>query len=188
MLIPFGKFRNTEMISLPKYYLKWLTKSVYVNKYDFVKRNYPEVIAEARKILNPPSKFEILCKKYLDDNNIKFIQEHSYKSFYRYKDCPYRFDFYINNMFLFEIDGNQHFEFTPYFHKSMKSFEEQQKRDRLKNIFCEVNRIPLLRVSYSEGNNIPNIIDNYMKNKNNIITYVGKEYNQNYHNYKIEVN
>lgn len=64
-----------------------------------------------------------------------------------------RFDFVLYHpdgrlMCLMEFDGKQHFEFTPYFHKTIFGFKKQQEWDRRKNKYCLMHRIPLIRIPY----------------------------------------
>lgn len=57
------------------------------------------------------------------------------------------FDFYIDNRYLIEFDGEQH-----YIAKESWGGEENliytQKHDKIKNDFCLTNHIPLIRVPY----------------------------------------
>lgn len=63
-----------------------------------------------------------------------------------------RFDFvcYKNGRIwvCIEVDGRQHFEYTPYFHKTKVAFRRQKEHDIKKNKFCIQNGIPLIRVPY----------------------------------------
>lgn len=63
-----------------------------------------------------------------------------------------RFDFviYKNNKpyICIEFDGRQHFEYTPYFHKTISGFKKQQEWDRRKNKYCLMHNITLIRVPY----------------------------------------
>jgi len=45
-----------------------------------------------------------------------------------------------------EVQGKQHFEYTPYFHKSRLDFGEQIERDSMKQEWCELNNIKLIEV------------------------------------------
>ena len=70
------------------------------------------------------------------------------------------------NLFI-EYDGKQHFEATRYYGKDIKSnqdvFEQTQKRDKIKNKYCEDNKINLLRIPYWEKDNIETIINNHLQ-------------------------
>ena len=48
-----------------------------------------------------------------------------------------------------EYQGKQHYEFTPYFHKSREAFYNQKYRDELKRHLCKDNRITLIEVPYN---------------------------------------
>lgn len=49
--------------------------------------------------------------------------------------------------FLIENDGRQHYESVDYF-GGEKCFRDVQKRDKIKNDYCILNNIPLLRLPY----------------------------------------
>lgn len=74
---------------------------------------------------------------------------------YTFDDCKdinlLRFDFAIlkNNQLLglIEFDGKQHFEPVDFF-GGQKGFEDTVRRDNIKNSYCKVNNIPLLRLPY----------------------------------------
>jgi hypothetical protein len=56
---------------------------------------------------------------------------------------------------MIELDGQQHFQHVPHFHKTAaKSLYEGIRRDRTKNMYCLKNNIHLLRISYLEDNSI----------------------------------
>lgn len=85
--------------------------------------------------------------------HIPFQREYSFPGLVGLKNVPLRFDFAIfdNNGKLrccLDFDGKQHFEFTPYFHKTIFGFKKQQEWDRRKNKYCLMHNIPLIRVPY----------------------------------------
>lgn len=101
--------------------------------------------------------------RLLTDKNI----EHKCEYTVHIGDSHYRFDFYLPQYNLFiEYDGEQHFypvsfgadEFT-----TQKQFELTQKRDKIKNKYCEDNKINLLRIPYWEKENIETIINNHLQ-------------------------
>ena len=75
---------------------------------------------------------------------------------YTFDDCKniyvLRFDFGIlyndKLLGLIEYDGKQHFEPIEYF-GGKDGFIETQKRDKIKNEYCKVHNIPLLRLPYT---------------------------------------
>lgn len=91
-------------------------------------------------------------RKFLEDNEVNFIQE------MRFDDCrdikPLPFDFYIpENNLLIEFDGQHHFEET-----GRGSHETTKHHDQIKNQYCKDNNIDLLRIPYWDGHDIENII------------------------------
>ena len=62
-------------------------------------------------------------------------------------DTRLSLDFFIPHRKLaVEVQGEQHDQMNPYFHKSNAEFEEQKERDELKRFFCELNGIKLLEI------------------------------------------
>ncbi len=49
-----------------------------------------------------------------------------------------------------EVNGRQHFEFVQFFHNTIAGFRLQQKNDRLKREWLELNRIRLIELNYNE--------------------------------------
>ena len=60
-------------------------------------------------------------------------------------------DFFIQNHSLaLEVHGSQHFEYTPYFHKTKAGFLQAKKRDLDKAAWCNKNEIHLLVLRFDE--------------------------------------
>ena len=89
--------------------------------------------------------------KLLNQNKILFEKE---KIFSDLKNInPLRFDFYIiNENYLIEFDGLQHYEVQKFGNiseeEALQKFKELQKRDKIKNEYCLKNQIPLIRIPY----------------------------------------
>lgn len=96
------------------------------------------------------SKGEQKIAELLRQNNIPFIQEKTFENC-RFLDTnfPARFDFYVNNKYIIEYDGEQHFINSFY-----GTLEKIQQRDKTKNEYCKKNNIPLIRIPYTHLNNI----------------------------------
>lgn len=63
-------------------------------------------------------------------------------------------DFFIPQLKkMFEIQGQQHTVFTPFFHKSKLDFYLAQARDREKAEFCRINDIQLIVLPFDQQNN-----------------------------------
>lgn len=92
------------------------------------------------------SKLESKCKLILDKYNIKYKMQKTFDGC-KYKN-KLRFDFYFilnNQEYCIETDGNQHlFPIDKY--GGLEGFEEQQKKDQIKNNYCKNNGIILIRI------------------------------------------
>lgn len=99
------------------------------------------------------------------ENYLKSIGCSNYMKEKSFPDCKYinllRFDMYVNDEFLIEYDGEQHF-FVCEFFGGRKNFEKTIERDIIKTKYCIANKIPLLRISYREFNQIHSLIENFM--------------------------
>ena len=61
------------------------------------------------------------------------------------------YDFLIDELrVLIEVQGQQHYEFIEFFHKSYFNFQKQKKRDKLKEEWAEDNGYTLLKIEYSD--------------------------------------
>lgn len=106
------------------------------------------------------SSLEIKLKNFFIDHNIEFKEQ------WKYIDCydklPLPFDFYLPKFnTLIEADGEQHFKLT--FGKE-KDFEKTKKHDQIKNEYCKLNNIDLIRIPYYDFEN-----DNY---KNYLLKFI----------------
>ena len=112
------------------------------------------------EICGSSSKGEYLVAQLLNQHQIPFQRE------FKFKNCVYpfskkmaKFDFYVNNEYIIEIDGEHHFKpirygtsITP--EKAKENFIQQQYRDNYKNYFCFQNNIPIIRIPYTHLNKI----------------------------------
>jgi very-short-patch-repair endonuclease len=112
------------------------------------------------------SKGENRIESWLKQNNI------NYETQYIFNDCKYisllRFDFYLpNRNICIEYDGKQHFRPVDFsgenYKKALQEFKLTKKRDKIKNDYCKTHNIPLLRIPYTEFDNIETILENFLK-------------------------
>lgn len=91
---------------------------------------------------------EAKIQSILENNNIIFKKE---KTFYTCKfpdtNQMARFDFFINNSYLIEYDGQQHFGIGGWGDIEM-NYKKIQFNDNYKNEWCKNNNIPLIRIPY----------------------------------------
>lgn len=93
----------------------------------------------------------------LQNNNIPFIYQKTFENCI-FPDTKKKavFDFYINNQYLLEFDGEQHFlevgEGTGFY--TDEEILNMKYRDAFKTKWCEENNIPLLRIPYTKLNTL----------------------------------
>ena len=100
------------------------------------------------------SRGEALIKQILTDNNINFKCQYQFSNCLTENHNPCKFDFAIfeNNELkcLIEYDGIQHFENSNFF----GGLQQNQIRDKIKTNYCIKNNIPLVRIPYTDYENI----------------------------------
>ena len=111
------------------------------------------------------SRGELEVEQYLKKHNIIFQTEYSFEDLYNPSTKrKLRFDFAIlkNNkaIALIEYDGQQHFQPVEYF-GGEEAFIRRTMNDNLKNIYCNNNNIPLIRIAYYD--NIENKLNKILK-------------------------
>jgi len=86
--------------------------------------------------------------------NIPFETQKTFESC-RFPDTKAlaKFDFYVNNKYLIEFDGIQHFD-SRFGWNSEANFKNIQKRDKFKDEWCKKNNIPLIRIPYTKLNTL----------------------------------
>lgn len=108
------------------------------------------------------SKGEKSISLFLQNKCIDFIQEHTFDNCRNKKVLP--FDFYIPQLKLcIEYDGAHHFEPRTFGgisdKQAIENFKITQLHDKIKNEFCQKNKIPLIRIPYWEFDNIETILN-----------------------------
>ena len=91
---------------------------------------------------------ETLIKKLLTENNIPFEYQKTFNTCRLETNNLEKFDFYIDNRFLLEYDGAQHYTYHNKGWNDKDKFENLQMRDKIKNQWCKDNNIPLKRIPY----------------------------------------
>ena len=98
----------------------------------------------------------------LKELNIPFSREKNKKIGETYL----RFDFYLeNDLGFIEYDGIQHFQPIDWF-GGQKALDELRERDIRKIKYCRENNIPLLKIKYDQINDIPTIVEDFIRNNN----------------------
>lgn len=89
----------------------------------------------------------------LQNNNLLFVKEKTFKDCISNQGGNLYFDFYINNQYLIEYDGIQHFQSVGGWSNKDKVLQNQ-KRDKIKNEYCKTHNIPLIRIPYTHYDKI----------------------------------
>ena len=96
------------------------------------------------------SKGELKIRQLLTENNIPFIEQKSFENcVFPNSLAKARFDFYVNNLYLIEYDGEQHFKYRGDFWNTKEHYEQTIEHDKFKNNWCKENNIPLIRIPYT---------------------------------------
>lgn len=94
------------------------------------------------EIIEGMSKGQCKLKEVLRDK-VKIVDEYEIKG--------QRIDIYLPELQIaLEMDGRQHYEFCPAFHKTEADFKRQQWLDREKHRKCRERGITLIRIRYDE--------------------------------------
>lgn len=104
------------------------------------------------------SKGENKIISILTEKNINFKKEYVFLDLLNNNQKNLRFDFAILNsnnqpIALIEFNGIQHYEISDYF-GGEEYFIQLQTNDKLKNIYCQKNNIPLLTIPYYDYNKL----------------------------------
>lgn len=96
------------------------------------------------------SKGEVKIRELLLANNIPFEEQKIFSTCKSENNVVLKFDFYINNKYLLEYDGEQHFLIEPKGYYTSEKIQEIKNRDEIKNQWCKDNNIPLIRIPYTK--------------------------------------
>lgn len=114
------------------------------------------------------SKGEAKIIKLLQSHNIPFEVQKTFK------DCVspithnnYFFDFWVDNKYIIEYDGEQHFIFKENGWNNKTQFQKTQYNDRIKNEYCFKNNIPIIRIPYTHYNNL--CLEDLLLEKSNFV-------------------
>lgn len=93
---------------------------------------------------------EMIISEVLTNYNISFEREKTFSNCRSNRNWLLRFDFFVNNSYIIEFDGSQHFGTSEW----AESSEELLERDKIKNKYCFINNIPIIRIPYWKRNTI----------------------------------
>lgn len=112
------------------------------------------------------SKGEQIIRHYLENNNYNFVPQYEFDNLIGLNGGLLKFDFAIFKdkektklKELIEYDGEQHFRWISGM-MAKENFIKLQKHDKMKNEYCKKYNIKLIRIPYTEFDNIENILNN----------------------------
>lgn len=106
------------------------------------------------------SRGERRVAEVLEQHNIEFISQHKFDNCCGVRPLP--FDFYLPSYNLcIEYDGEQHFYAREFFGGG-EAYQKRHRHDNIKNEYCRVNNIGLLRIPYTKFDSVEDIILNYI--------------------------
>lgn len=97
---------------------------------------------------------EYIIENILKENNINFVAQY-HNDTCKFLDTNYYayFDFFVDNKYIIEFDGEQHFNPQCFNNlsqlKAKNNFKKTQEHDEYKNQWCKQNNIPLIRIPYT---------------------------------------
>ncbi len=92
------------------------------------------------------SKNETKIKQLLTKNNVSFETQKTFNNLLDKQKLS--FDFYINNQYIIEFDGKQHFIQDSGW-SNREKLEYTHNHDLIKNRYCFEHNIPLIRIPYN---------------------------------------
>ena len=127
--------------------IQWLCQCSCGNKTKVLASNLITGNTQSCGLCKNNSHGNIKIDHLLKEANISYERE---KRFNSCKDKSYLpFDFYVNNQYLIEYDGKQHFQKS-----SLFDYETTHKHDLIKSKWCKENEIPLIRIPYTHYDNL----------------------------------
>ena len=96
------------------------------------------------------SQGEFKISKILRENNIPFVMQKTFNDCINPKtNAHFFFDFYVDNRYLIEYDGVQHYKALGGW-GTKEYLQRVQEADRMKDEYCKRKNIPLLRIHYKK--------------------------------------
>ena len=123
---------------------KWHCKCDCGNQVDVDLGNLRQGFSQSCGCTNSKQEEKIIKLLNNNNNNINFQYQ---KRFQDFKEKE--FDFYINNKYIIQYDGSQHFKYTNTGWDTKQHFQRTRKSDLIKNKYCFDNNIPLIRIPYN---------------------------------------
>ena len=113
-----------------------------------------EIIAKGTNLRNGGTTSCGCTKSHREEKIARLLTEANIPYVKNYKvvidNNNYFFDFYVDDMYFIEFDGEQHFGYRQTGWNDKENFLNNRKRDLIKNQYCFTKEIPIIRIPYSE--------------------------------------
>ena len=87
--------------------------------------------------------------KILTELNLSYVKEKTFSDLVNVKTGNHlRFDFYVEDKYVIEFDGRQHFTSETTWSTTEEEYENLVLRDTIKNNYCLSKNIPIIRIPY----------------------------------------
>lgn len=95
------------------------------------------------------SKTQIAVGDLLDREFPEFRIRENHRPDWMMSSCGQRLelDFFIEELGIaFEVQGAQHYQYVPFFHKTYEQYEQRKKADEEKEFICRANAVKLIKI------------------------------------------
>ncbi len=98
---------------------------------------------------------EEIIKRLLTEHNISYVTQKTFEDCI-FHDTHYkaRFDFYVDEQYIIEFDGEQHFITNKTGWATPECLKRNQEHDKIKNDYCHKHNIPIIRIPYTKRNSL----------------------------------
>lgn len=100
---------------------------------------------------------EQIIESILKQNNIPYEKQKTFDTC-RFSENNYfaKFDFWVNNQYIIEYDGEQHFSFKTNANtwNNYNNYLIVKQHDAFKDNWCKINHIPIIRIPYTHKEKI----------------------------------
>lgn len=129
-------------------HLRWHCKCECGKEFDTEGYSLRSGVTKSCGCASHVSKGELRIVELLTSINIPFEREKTFETC-RFQDtkAKARFDFFVNNKYVIEYDGIQHFT-------DIGTWGGSPEHDAYKTQWCKENNIPIIRIPYTHYNNL----------------------------------
>jgi len=176
-----GFIQRAHKIHGDKYNYNQITPELFINS----KVHLPITCVTCYLIWNPNlgahinkksscPRWELLFIDYFKSRDLQFFPQTELPSL---PDRYYDFSFiYEGIWYIIEFDGEQHFKFTPFFHREETKFQEKQQIDITKTLAAINAGYKVIRIDHTQINNIGTHIDEALRLKQSLYVSTPKLY------------